>query len=750
MIADKSINLDTLHKVLFDNEKLELSEECIRKVEESFDFLQSFSSDKIIYGINTGFGPMAQYRIEDQSLIDLQYNIIRSHSTGAGKPLPELYVKAAMIARLYTFLQGKSGVHLELVSLLCEFINRGIYPFIPEHGSVGASGDLVQLAHIALTLIGEGEVFYQGKLCNAATVLQENGLKPFSMRIREGLSVTNGTSVMTGIGIVNLIYAKKLLRWSVAASVMMNEIAASYDDFMAQSLNEAKHHKGQQEIAAMMREWVAGSKCVLQRENELYNQVHKEKIFEHKVQPYYSLRCVPQILGPIYDELENAEEVLINEINSACDNPIVDPDTQNIYHGGNFHGDYISFEMDKLKIAVTKLTMLCERQINYLFHDRINGILPPFVNLGVLGLNYGLQASQFTATSTTAECQTLSNPMYVHSIPNNNDNQDIVSMGTNSALLAKTVIENSYQVMAIQFMGMAQAIDYLKIQDRLSSKSRQVYEEIRSFFPVFTNDTPKYKEIEMMIDYLKKKINKMKYALVTGGSRGIGRAVSCKLAEMGYFILINYQNNDAEAEKTLQLVQEKGSNGELMKFDVTDPAAITLALGNWASQHPDEYIEVLINNAGIRKDNLMLWMTGEEWSKVLDISLNGFFNVTQPLLKNMLVKRYGRIVNIVSLSGIQGMPGQANYSAAKGGVIAATKALAQEVAKKKVTVNAVAPGFIRTDMTEGIDENEWKKHIPAGRFGTPEEVADLVGFLASPASSYITGEVISINGGLYT
>ena len=504
MIADKSINLDTLHKVLFDNEKLELSEECIRKVEESCDFLQSFSSDKIIYGINTGFGPMAQYRIEDQSLIDLQYNIIRSHSTGAGKPLPELYVKAAMIARLYTFLQGKSGVHLELVSLLCEFINRGIYPFIPEHGSVGASGDLVQLAHIALTLIGEGEVFYQGKLCNAATVLQENGLKPFSMRIREGLSVTNGTSVMTGIGIVNLIYAKKLLRWSVAASVMMNEIAASYDDFMAQALNEAKHHKGQQEIAAMMREWVAGSKCVLQRENELYNQVHKEKIFVHKVQPYYSLRCVPQILGPIYDELENAEEVLINEINSACDNPIVDPDTQNIYHGGNFHGDYISFEMDKLKIAVTKLTMLCERQINYLFHDRINGILPPFVNLGVLGLNYGLQASQFTATSTTAECQTLSNPMYVHSIPNNNDNQDIVSMGTNSALLAKTVIENSYQVMAIQFMGMAQAIDYLKIQDRLSSKSRQVYEEIRSFFPVFTNDTPKYKEIEMMIDYLKK------------------------------------------------------------------------------------------------------------------------------------------------------------------------------------------------------------------------------------------------------
>ena len=242
----------------------------------------------------------------------------------------------------------------------------------------------------------------------------------------------------------------------------------------------------------------------------------------------------------------------------------------------------------------------------------------------------------------------------------------------------------------------------------------------------------------------------MKYALVTGGSRGIGRAVCIKLAAMGYRVLINYQSNDAEAENTLQLVREQGTDGELLKFDVTEPPAVFDALTQWAEQHPGEYIEVLVNNAGIRKDNLMLWMTGEEWSRVLDISLNGFFHVTQPLLKNMLVKRFGRIVNIVSLSGIKGMPGQTNYSASKGGIIAATKALAQEVAKKNVTVNAIAPGFISTDMTEGIDENEWKKMIPAGRFGRPEEVADLVGFIVSPAASYITGEVISINGGLYT
>lgn len=242
----------------------------------------------------------------------------------------------------------------------------------------------------------------------------------------------------------------------------------------------------------------------------------------------------------------------------------------------------------------------------------------------------------------------------------------------------------------------------------------------------------------------------MKYALVTGGGRGIGRAISVKLAEMGYYVLINYKGNETEALKTLTQVKEKSSNGELMRFDVSNREEVDKVLGGWVEKNPDKPIEVLVNNAGIRIDTLFMWMKPEDWHSVLDISLNGFYNVTRLLINSMLVKKYGRVINIASLSGQKGVPGQTNYSAAKAGLIGATKALAQEVGRRGITANVVAPGFIKTDMTEGISEADLKKMIPVNRFGEAEEVAELVGFLASDKSSYITGEVISINGGLYS
>ena len=493
------LNINEFDEIAFEKANVGFKKEGVQK---AFDFLTDFSTDKIIYGINTGFGPMAQFRIADEKLKQLQYNLIRSHATGSGMALPELHCRAISLARLTSLAQGKSGVSVELLELLEALLNKDIIPVIYEHGGVGASGDLVQLAHLALACIAEGEVYYKGEISEAKEVFEKEDLKPIEIYVREGLGILNGTSGMTGTGLVNLHYAKKQLNWSILFSSMINELVETFDDHFSAQLNDVKHHVGQTDVAAKMRAILKDSKNILRREDVLYKS-HKDTFFEKKIQEYYSLRCVPQILGPVAETLYQTEKLLEEELNSVNDNPIIDAESESIYHGGNFHGDYVSLEMDKLKIVIAKLSMLAERQINFLVNPSLNKILPPFVNKGELGLNLGLQGTIFTATSTTAENQSLSYPNYLHSIPNNNDNMDIVSMGANSAQLAMKVVENTFEILAIEAMCIIQAIDILGIQDKLSSTTRKYFNELNEIAPTFVEDKPQFKNIRAVKNYLK-------------------------------------------------------------------------------------------------------------------------------------------------------------------------------------------------------------------------------------------------------
>ena len=503
LVGQSALSLNDFSELIFKKNEVALDAAALTKIDTNFEFLKQFSSNKLIYGINTGFGPMAQYKVNEENILQLQYNLIRSHSSGSGKLMTAQLSKALMIARLNSFMQAYSGVHTDVVELLRELINKNIAPCIYEHGGVGASGDLVQLAHLGLVLIGEGEVIFEDAVHPTIDIFNKFSIKPLSIHIREGLAILNGTSAMTGIGMINIIQAKKLLNWSVLFSAMINEIVEAFDDHYSQELNVVKRHKGQNAIAGMMREILQDSKMIRDRSEHLYNPDNlDQEVFEDKVQEYYSLRCVTQILGPVYDTIAQVENTVVNELNSVNDNPVIDHENQNIFHGGNFHGDYVSLEMDKLKIAITRVSMLAERQLNYLLNSKLNQKLPPFVNLGVLGLNFGMQGMQFTATSTVAENQTLSFPMYVHSIPNNNDNQDIVSMGCNAALMTKRVIDNSFEVLGIHLMTILQAIDYLECKDKLSTISRKLYDEVRLIFPKFIEDAPKYKDLERVKIFL--------------------------------------------------------------------------------------------------------------------------------------------------------------------------------------------------------------------------------------------------------
>lgn len=484
---------------------VEIARSAITNVEKAKQFLDREAGKKVIYGVNTGFGPMASHIINEKQSVTLQENLIRSHAVGMGEPIRSEYALAAMVVRLNTLLKGFSGVSPKLIFHLQTFINRRIIPVIPEHGAVGTSGDLVQLAHIALALMGEGEVMYEGRRQEAKDVLQKLRIEPYHLQAKEGLSLINGTSVMAGITSLLCKDAERLLTIATRAGVLALELVHGFDDSISERLHAMRPHPGQVKIAKMMRDLLRTSHLLRNREafQKTVKLPERVRKIPEIVQEVYSFRCIPQILGPIVDILAKVSKEIGTEINSVTDNPVVDWENKVFIHGGNFHGDYVAAGVDQLKIGLIKLTILSERRTNFFLNQKVNTYLPPFLNLERPGLTLGLQGLQFVATSTTANSQSLAFPHHIHSIPTNGDNQDVVSMGTDAALIASRVIENAYIVLAIELITLAQAVDILEIRRNLSVSSKNLFDSLRVCFPAIEEDRVLVKELPRVVDLLK-------------------------------------------------------------------------------------------------------------------------------------------------------------------------------------------------------------------------------------------------------
>lgn len=507
IINGNNLSIDEIN-YLVDNPavQVKVSDPALERIEKSKKFLDIGVGGKdIIYGVNTGFGPMASHIINREKLADLQHNLIRSHTVGMGSPIDSGYVLAAMLVRLNTFTKGYSGVSVSLIKRFEKFINLRIIPIVPEHGAVGTSGDLVQLAHIASVLVGEGEALYQGERRSAASIFKKLGIRPYVLEPKEGLALINGTSVMSGITAILCNKADRLVDLSVRLGALALELVQGFTDSLSEQVHKLRPHPGQVFIAGSLRSILMSSQMLRERGSLLKRGNTKGDVYQisEEVQQVYSLRCIPQILGPISDTLLKTKKVVEVEVNAVTDNPIVDEDNKKFFHAGNFHGDYIAVSVDQLKAGLVKLSLLSERRINFFLSHKTNKVFPPFMNLGKPGLTLGLQGLQFIATSTTAQNQTYAFPHSVHSIPTNGDNQDVVSMGTDAALITAKVIENTFIILAIELITLAQGIDFLRSENKLCRSSRSLYKELRKIFPAIRDDKNINGNLHKVVDLIK-------------------------------------------------------------------------------------------------------------------------------------------------------------------------------------------------------------------------------------------------------
>lgn len=475
---DLDLGLQDWSAVVDDRRPVRLKPGVLEAMDRAFELCAARAESERTYGVGTGFGPMIRVDIAPGEVQTLQYNLVRSHAMGLGRPYSPRLSRGVLLTRLQNVARNRSAVRGEFAALCAALLNAEIAPYIPRKGGVGASGDLVQLAHLGLLLIGEGRCWRAGAETDATKAYAASGLTPLELKFRDGLSAVNGTSAMTAQGLLAVLSARRLIELALAQTALMAEITGLDPAAYSEGLNGAKRHAGQCAIAERLRGLLDGGARL--------GAAHAQG---RPMQEHYSIRCAPQIMGPMLETLDFAERIVLEELNSVNDNPVFDPQTGQALHGGNFHGEYVALAMDALKISVVKGSMLLERQLNFLLNDAVNGILPPFVNLGRMGLELGMQGAQFTATSTAAENQSLAFPMSVHSISCNKDNQDIVSMGSNAAWLTLQTLDNAFDVAAIHAVSLSQAVEALGILGELSPASRERVLAWRQITPVFRKDT---------------------------------------------------------------------------------------------------------------------------------------------------------------------------------------------------------------------------------------------------------------------
>ncbi|MDY0190905.1 MAG: aromatic amino acid ammonia-lyase [Desulfuromonas sp.] len=472
--------------------RVELDEDALQRCRASRDFLaQAVAAKHVIYGVNTSFGPMCNKIIDDNEIEALQVNLIRSHAAGLGDPLKPYVAQAVMLVRLNTLVKGFSGVRVELLQHMQWMINNGVAAYIPECGSVGASGDLIHLAHLALAIIGEGNVYYQDQLRPAAEVMAQLGREPMRLSYKEGIAIMNGTSAMTALAAFAIFGAKKLLRVSYVTGAFGIELFGGIDDAFDEDLHKLKPHPGQVATADIIRNLYNGSGNITRRE-DMHDQIRQQHrdglVYETSinVQDVYSIRCTPQVLAPVTEMIESATRTVEVEANSSNDNPIIVPEQKKIIHGGNFHGQSIGFSMDALCISLATLCNLSERRLNKLLDKNLNEGLPEHLIPGTLGLTMGFMGAQYLATSTTAENRQLANPVSTNSISCNASNQDIVSMGTVAARKAFRQVTNAKHILTMEVLADMQALSF-RNADKLGLGTGRIYALLKKDFQVYDN-----------------------------------------------------------------------------------------------------------------------------------------------------------------------------------------------------------------------------------------------------------------------